>query len=199
MEITTSTRQDAQLISVILNHCKTHRNAAEDFLPLQIESASYILDGCPLTDERTYAEKLRAKKFSKFCSLIVNYLLVTRMLTLVAELLDNCGHPTEFYFLRITNVGRIFLKLPFAAQITMLWVSVRIISCYSIVKRYKWIAGAVSVVSTITKWTSTHTLSNTALLLSLLLGVFAALIWGWLGHLLGSPVNPTYQDDDSIT
>jgi|GEM_PF-6209748 len=133
-----------------------------------------------------------------FCDLIVGYLLLMRMITTVTEMLDNCGHPTDFYFLRITNIGRIFLKLPSWLQIALFYASVRVISTYATLKRYKWVAGAVSVASTVMKWTSAHSLSAMAVSLSLLLGIAAALIWGWLGQVLGSPISPIGGDDDPI-
>lgn len=136
MTLNTSTQQNVELIRVILRKCKESNRVSEFTFYLSIKDAASILDGRPLLDRsNTYEEKLRVRNFGKFCERISNYLVLVKMLTIVVEVIDSCGYPTEIGFLRITKSGNLFLRFPRWLQVFMVYLSVRLVSMYLTVKR----------------------------------------------------------------
>jgi hypothetical protein len=198
MKVDSSTRQDVALINVVLKACKESDKVTYQMRFWKFRAAATILDGRTLDDSAypSYAESLRSKRFSNFCTNVINFLLMVKMLGAVEDTYDNFGHAVDVVYIRTTALGSAFMLLPNILQRILFFSAVWILTAFFTVKQYRWVASIGSLLTAAFHWTEAHNLTHATIYFSLLVGLVSALIVGWLGSVFNT--GPLQSDDDSI-
>jgi len=198
MKVNTSARQDVALINAVLKLCKESDKVALLAVSSRLKSHATILDGRALHDSPnpSYEERLRAKRYYTFCDVTVDFLRRIKMLVVVDDVIESLGRPMEVTYVRTTTLGAVFLRLPNVLQrpvfVSIVWIWMTLFT----VKKYRWVASVVSVLTAAFHWTEAHNLTHVTIVFSVLVGLVAALIVGWLASLFNSA--PIQSDDDPI-
>jgi hypothetical protein len=197
MLIKTTAGQDVDMMDAVLDICEKSDKVSETFFVFRLRHASHILDGQLIPDDsESYADKVRWHHFCELCEAAEYVLLILKMLRRVTELSDNFGHPTEMVYLRVTKLGAAYKKLPRIMKLCVVMGATNGLWCVQTIKKYRWLATIVSVLTTVFKWISAHTLTTPAIYAAILLGIVSALGTGALGHWLNGPPVPAKPDDD---
>ena len=185
-------------MNVILKTCKESDKVSRLAISWQLRQHATILDGRPLHNDpgSSFDENLRTRRFSTFCRDIVAALIWLKMLTQVEDVVDNLGNPLEVVYIRTTGLGSVFMRLPSMLQRVAIFSIDRAVGCMLTIKKYRWVATVISVLTAAFHWTEAHNLTHMTIYVSLLVGLASALIFGWFASLFDT--QPLQSDDDSI-
>jgi len=173
----TSIRQDVELATTILETCNSKKIAAL-FLVLDLNRFNHILEGRPLDINLDDSEeKMRIKKFDKYAKEMLQFLVLTCFCQLNTEMVDMGTRAIyEVDYVRLTKFGHAFLRLPAPIQRHLFRVIKWIYLLAKNVKKYKWVATAVSTSVGLIGWMKGHDLSIELITIAGAVGIVAASI-----------------------
>ena len=181
LALDTTNAQDAQLAGKVLELCKL-KNATAFGISLRLKPVAHILDGRALeSDPMHFAEKVRQRRFSEYCELILAFLLSMRMCKTDRRLIDQTPlGPAEVHYLRITWFGSFFLRLPAFLRRCLFRLLKIARWTFRAFRRYRWIGSIASILVAVAGWLKSHNLSGYILTLALVVGTVCMLLVAWI-------------------
>jgi hypothetical protein len=109
-----------------------------------------------------------------------------------ARLIDSgVLRPAEVYYTKVTWFGRLFRKMPYFLQWTIVKAVGTAFFAIDALKKYRWIFSVGSLVAGAIAWIKAHDLTGMIIVVAVVAGILASFAAAWVAHLLGLDADDT--------
>lgn len=152
--------------------------------------AAVVLD-MPLNEKsELFDDQVKVMEFDQYCEFVQFHLMFSKMLDsedqFVKPVYPYPHPPIEVTFMRVTRLGRFYLRLPYALQVTMIFTMEKTSQLVSAWGRFKWIGSFIVLVLGFTGWNKTHQLSGLLVIGSTFGGLLATWIISTIASYFGA-------------
>lgn len=163
------------------------------------EHATVVLDA-PLREKSDlFEDQVRIMEFDHYCEWVELHLVLTGMCVTEDEFIrpdfPYPHPPVEMSFVRVTRLGRLYLRLPYPLQVAMIFTREKIAQLVAAWSRYKWIGSFVALVLGFTGWSKTHQFSGLLVVGSTFGGLFATWLLSTIASYFGAEHHGILGDD----
>jgi len=138
-------------------------------------------------------------EFDQYCESVELHLLLTGMSDTEVQFIKPdypYPHPpVEVSFVRVTRLGRLYVRLPYPIQVGMIFTMEKVSQLVSAWSHYKWIGSFIALVLGFTGWNKTHQLSGLLVVGSTFGGLFATWLLSTIAGYFGAEHHGILGDD----